>query len=229
MRVVELFVSRQGEGLWTGEESVFVRTGGCHLHCRFCDTPYAAWEADEGCDMSVGEIVGRVQASGKRHVVLTGGEPMLHAELVPLTEQLERLGFLITIETSGTLDLPVRCHLMSVSPKLSNSTPLPESGEQVIRRHENARTRIDITRRLLERYDHQLKFVVDMPADLPEIEQFLQQFPILDKKRILLMPQGGTEEEMRPKEEWLRPYTETQGYVYCPRMQILWYGNRRGT
>ncbi|HEV3418435.1 MAG TPA: 7-carboxy-7-deazaguanine synthase QueE [Pirellulales bacterium] len=66
---------------------------------------------------------GRPPTSVLRHAVLTGGEPMLFAELIPLTRQLHCLGFHITIETAGTLHLPVECDLMSISPKLSNSTP----------------------------------------------------------------------------------------------------------
>jgi len=119
MRITELFSSKQGEGLWTGVQSTFVRVAGCHLYCKYCDTKYAFSETD-GRELCVEEIVEKAIMFGNRHVVLTGGEPMLHAELVPLTHQLNRRGFAITIETSGTLELPVRCDLLSVSPKLSN-------------------------------------------------------------------------------------------------------------
>ena len=58
-----------------------------------------------------------------RHVVLTGGEPMLFAELLPLAEELRVRGWHITVETAGTLYLPVECDLMSISPKLAGSGP----------------------------------------------------------------------------------------------------------
>ena len=70
-----------------------------------------------------------------QHVVLTGGEPMLLAELIPLSASLRAEGWHITIETSGTLYLPVACDLMSISPKLSNSTPPPEQDPQWTWRH----------------------------------------------------------------------------------------------
>src|SRR3569623_1543668 len=125
MRIAEIFASRQGEGLLTGTPSVFVRASGCNLRCWFCDTPYTSWEP-EGDDRSVEEIVAeieRLKTAEIKHVVLTGGEPMLFAELIPLSQRLSTAGFHITVETAGTLDLPVTCDLMSISPKLANSTP----------------------------------------------------------------------------------------------------------
>ncbi len=83
MRIAEIYRSVQGEGLLTGVPSVFVRASGCNLRCWFCDTPYASWRP-EGRDMSIDEIVAQVEEWDTRHVVVTGGEPMLFAELIPL-------------------------------------------------------------------------------------------------------------------------------------------------
>ena len=140
MRIAEIFRSLQGEGRLTGVDSVFVRASGCNLRCGFCDTPYASW-SPEGEDLSVDEILDRVQTvsqqstaytlqptASTKHIVLTGGEPMLFAELIPLSTALRNAGWHITIETSGTLYLPVACDLMSISPKLSNSTPGATAG-----------------------------------------------------------------------------------------------------
>ena len=233
MRVIEIFTSRQGEGLWTGEPSAFVRLGGCHLHCRFCDTPYAAWACEPGEQLDVDAIIEHVVALQQPHVVITGGEPLLFPETVALTKRLDTLGFTITIETSGTVELPVRAHLMSISLKLSNSTPDPKYDpaitDEIIRRHEENRQKLDATASYIEKYNYQIKFVVDSPDDLPEIEQFLQQFPKIEPDRVLLMPQGVTQESLTEREHWLRPYAESRGYVFCQRMQIFWYGNQRGT
>src|SRR5512134_1612341 len=106
MRIAELYSSRQGEGFLTGTDSVFVRASGCNLRCWFCDTPYTSWEP-EGNDLTVDEILAECEEWDARHVVLTGGEPMLFAELIPLAEQLAGQGRHITIETAGTLYLPV--------------------------------------------------------------------------------------------------------------------------
>ena len=122
MRIAEIYRSVQGEGLLTGAPSVFVRASGCNLRCWFCDTPYTSWRP-EGRDMSVDEIVAQVEEWDTQHVVVTGGEPMLFAELIPLCERLRAIGRHVTIETAGTLYLPVECDLMSISPKFASSAP----------------------------------------------------------------------------------------------------------
>ena len=111
----------------TGTASVFVRVSGCNLRCWFCDTPYAQLAA-RGRRLGGGGDFGSVAAVEREHVVLTGGEPMLFAELIPLAAVLRAPDKHITIETAGTLYLPVECDLMSISPKLSNSTPVREGG-----------------------------------------------------------------------------------------------------
>src|SRR5438105_36652 len=133
MRIAEIYHTLQGEGRLTGIRSVFVRTSGCNLRCRFCDTPYASW-TPEGEHLSVEKVLAEVErcaaihSNGQppRHVVITGGEPMLFPELVPLCAELRGRGMHVTIETAGTRYLPVECDLMAVSPKLSNSTPLAD-------------------------------------------------------------------------------------------------------
>ena len=247
MRVAEIYRSIQGEGRLTGTESVFVRASGCNLRCRWCDTPYASW-APEGDDLSVEEIVARVDERGRaapppaatgiagtpsrdplRHVVITGGEPMLFAELIPLCAELRRCGWHVTVETAGTLYLPVECDLMSISPKLSNSTPPAEQSGRWRRRHELARHGGEVIRRLAAEYDYQLKFVVDCPADCREVEQCLAELPEIDRARAMLMPQGTDAEDLAKKAEWLEPYCAEHGLRLCPRRQIEWFGSVRGT
>lgn len=228
MKIAEIFHSLQGEGLLTGRESVFVRSSGCNLRCWYCDTPYTSW-SPEGEDLSVEEILAQVERWESQHVVLTGGEPMLFAELVPLAAELRRRGKHITIETAGTLDLPVECDLMSISPKLSNSLPQPGSDPRWRRRHERTRHVPAVIRRLVERYEYQFKFVVDTPADCDEIEDYLVQFPQLDRARVLLMPQGTNLEELRQRQTWLAPYAREHGLGFSPRRHIEWFGLTRGT
>ena len=228
MRIAEIFQSLQGEGRLTGTESVFVRVAGCNLRCSFCDTPYASWSA-EGEEMSVERIARRVESLGCRHVVLTGGEPMLFDEMVPLCAELRRLGRHLTIETAGTLYLPVACDLMSISPKLSNSRPSAESDPDWARRHEARQHCPDVIRRLLVEYDYQVKFVVDRPEDCLEIESYLAELPEIVRDRTMLMPQGIDRQELAEKARWIEPYCEQHGLQYCARRQIEWFGQQRGT
>lgn len=228
MRIVEIFHSRQGEGRWTGTPSVFVRTGGCNLACWFCDTPYAASGSGEGIDLVPEEILGRVLLFDCPHVVLTGGEPMLHAELVPLTRLLRQYDKTITIETAGTRDLNVCCDLMSISPKLAGSGPRDAASPEG-KRHESARSRPEVVRSFLRRFDYQFKFVVDTPADIAEVEHYWNDFPEVPPNKIFLMPQGTDPDTLRPKETWIKAACERTGFHFCPRMQIEWYGDTRKT
>ena len=228
MRIAEIYRSIQGEGLLTGTPSVFVRASGCNLRCWFCDTPYTSWRP-EGRDMSIDEIVAQVEEWDTQHVVVTGGEPMLFAELVPLCDQLRSIGRHITIETAGTLYLSVACDLMSISPKFASSAPPAKAESRWHRRHERERHRPDVIRRLIADYEYQVKFVIDTPADLEEVTRYLAEFPQLSRDRVLLMPQGTDQEQLEARAEWLRPYCEAENLIFCPRKQIEWFGPVRGT
>lgn len=228
MRLAEIYQSIQGEGLLTGTPSVFIRTSGCNLRCWFCDTPYASW-TPEGEDWPLDDIVAHVDRLATQHVVVTGGEPMLYAELIPLCQRLQDGGRHITIETAGTLYLPVRCDLMSISPKLANSTPSAERGGNWAIRHERTRHSPDVVRRLMGEHPWQLKFVVDAPEDCHDVERYLTDFPGIDRGRVLLMPQGVHSVELAAKEAWLAGYCRDHSLVFCPRKHIEWFGAVRGT
>ncbi len=228
MRIAEIYRSIQGEGLLTGVPSVFVRTSGCNLRCWFCDTPYASWRP-EGHDMSIDEIVAQVEEWDTRHVVVTGGEPMLYAELIPLCDALQRIGRHVTIETAGTLYLPVACDLISISPKFASSAPPSDAEPSWHRRHQRSRHRPDVIRRLLGEHQYQVKFVVDTRADLEDVALYMRGFPEIARERVLLMPQGTEQEELDARGRWLRPYCAAHGLIYCPRKQIEWFGPVRGT
>ena len=228
MRIAEIYRSRQGEGLLSGTESVFVRASGCNLRCWFCDTPYASW-APEGDDLSVEEILLQIEAFDCRHVVLTGGEPMLFAELIPLCAGLRAGGRHITIETAGTLYLPLECDLMSISPKFASSGPKAAESPSWSIRHEHTRHVPDVIRRLVGEYPYQIKFVIDERADCQEVERYLAEFPEIDRSRVLLMPQGIDRHALAERRAWLEPYCEANGLQFCPRLHIEWFGLVRGT
>lgn len=228
MKIAEVYQSVQGEGRLVGTPSVFIRTSGCNLRCWFCDTPYTSW-APEGNDLSVDDIVRTVLDFDTTHVVVTGGEPMLYAELIPVCDLLSASGLHLTIETAGTLFLPVACDLMSISPKLANSTPPADRDADWRRRHERTRYRPDVIRRLVDRYTHQLKFVIDQPPDVDEVVEYLEAFPEIDRGNVLLMPQGSTTNDLDAREAWLAPACDRLGFEFCPRQQIAWFGAARGT
>lgn len=231
----------------TGMPSFFIRTSGCNLRCWFCDTPYASWRP-EGGQSTVSELVdlaGRARMaqaetdSGSeanvRHVVLTGGEPLMMPGIVELAVALRAVGLHVTIETAGTVDVEVPCDLLSLSPKLSGSAPGQGAGPALaaISRwgelHEQRRLPIPTMRRLIGRAPAvQVKFVVDDAREFDEVLAVVEDLQVAAAD-VWIMPQGITIEQLDAAAIWLRPWTSAHGFHYCDRMQIRWYGNRRGT
>jgi 7-carboxy-7-deazaguanine synthase len=168
-----------------GVPSVFVRTSGCNLRCTWCDTPYTSWQP-EGEDRSIESIAEEVDRYGAEHVVITGGEPMIAPGIEELTRRLTQH---VTVETAGTVDVAVRCDLMSISPKLANSTPRDRDGGRWAAQHERLRHQPEILKRLMERYFYQLKFVITDPGDLTEVRTIVNELEA-SKDRVLLMPEG---------------------------------------
>lgn len=229
MLISEIYQSRQGEGSLTGIESVFVRTSGCNLRCDFCDTPFTSW-SPEGQKMSVLQIVDLISSRhSAEHVVITGGEPMLPRDMPELCAALSQAGKHITIETAGTIFQELDCDLMSISPKLANSTPPESRAGQWTRRHEATRFRPQVVRQLIDRHDYQLKFVIDQPADIDSIIDYLDHVQPVRSDNVMLMPQGTEIGALAEKEKWLGPICEQHGFKLCQRMHIQWYGNTRGT
>jgi 7-carboxy-7-deazaguanine synthase len=184
--------------------------------------------------MDVPAVLAAVQACGPRHVVVTGGEPLLAADVGPLCAALRDRGYHVTIETAGTVipaDGPPASDLMSISPKLSSSAPPADTSGGWAARHEAARRRDDVIRDLVASApDHQLKFVVETPADIEETVRWVDDLgPGIDRSRVLLMPQARTAAELQAQSAWLAGECARLGFRLAQRHHILWFGGRRGT
>jgi len=226
MKISEIFYSIQGEGMLTGVPSVFVRTSGCNLRCVWCDTPYTSW-SPEGTEMAINDILAAIQAYPAQHAVITGGEPMIAPNIVQLTQGIREQGLHITIETAGTMFHSVACDLMSISPKLENSTPHAREGGKWAAQHERLRYQADVLKQLMAQYPYQLKFVVASPEDMKEIATILEDIQA-DPSRVVLMPEGTTSEAIRERAPWLTEICKREGFRYSPRLHIDLWGNRRG-
>jgi 7-carboxy-7-deazaguanine synthase len=228
MHVIEVFYSLQGEGMLVGTPSVFVRLAGCPFRCRWCDTAYA-WDYAAGEDLDSDQIVEQVRRRRCRFVVLTGGEPMAGPDLsvrpglADLTHRLKALGVHLTIETAGALFVPdLACDLMSISPKLANSAAA--SGT-----HQGDRLDLESLRRLIRAYSYQLKFVVESPADVAEVQKVLAELGELAPERVMLMPQAVTAEELSHRSPAIAEACKQAGLRFGPRLHLLLWGQQRGT
>ncbi|MBX3096589.1 MAG: 7-carboxy-7-deazaguanine synthase QueE [Fimbriimonadaceae bacterium] len=227
LRIAELFASVQGEGIWMGVPSVFVRLSGCNLRCIWCDTPYASWQP-EGPVRTVEDVLQECLSHGINHVVVTGGEPMIFDGVVPLVNGLIDAGRTVTIETAGTVDQPITPSLFSISPKLAHSTPDGPWAEQ----HESRRWNPAVVRAMMDRAGYQLKFVVNLDSglnDLAEIETMLGELGPHRPDLVMLMPEGRDQATLNRRMKALVAPVMERGWRLCPRMQIELFGDTRGT
>ncbi|WP_276281872.1 7-carboxy-7-deazaguanine synthase QueE [Halorussus caseinilyticus] len=229
--VNELFESLQGEGRLAGVPSVFVRTSGCNLRCWFCDSYHTSWEPSHAT-MSVEEVLAEVESYDADHVVVTGGEPMIHDAVKSLLRKLDARDYHTTVETNGTVYRDAPIDLASVSPKLASSTPTPErdpkgDGEWADR-HENRRIDLDALAALVEAYDFQLKFVVSDREDVDEITDLLGRIRDASAVEIrdtdvLLMPEGATRDRIEETRALTAELAREYGFRYTPRLHVdLW-------
>jgi 7-carboxy-7-deazaguanine synthase len=196
--------------------------------------------------MALGEVVAKVASYSCRHVVLTGGEPLLFSELPELVGQLKRRGCHITVETAGTLwqEWPAgvgggAIDLASVSPKLANSTPWQREGGRFAKAHEAHRINLDVLVRFASDpaiVERQWKFVVAAQGDLVEIQALISQINArlvperaIPPADVLLLPEGTDLGALERRAGFVVELCKRHGYRYCPRLHIALFGNTRGT
>jgi 7-carboxy-7-deazaguanine synthase len=168
--------------------------------------------------------VDEVNNYGASHVVITGGEPMIAPQIEELTERLTQH---ITIETAGTVDAHVRCDLMSISPKLANSTPYTRDNGRWADQHERLRYQPEILRRLIQLYPYQLKFVITDPGDLQQVNSIVDDIGA-QRSRVVLMAEGVDSAILAERGRWLAEIAKREGFRMSPRLHVDLWGNRRG-
>lgn len=225
------FYTLQGEGVSTGEPSVFLRLHFCNLSCGWCDTPYT-WNKEmaeyysEPGDWTIEETAKNIEGlwgcenpSRVKRVIITGGEPLIQKnnidKLIDLIPEWE-----IEIETNGTV-MPTEKQLrncrFNCSPKLSNS------GDPKV-----ARIKEDVIRKLIKA-DTTFKFVVMNPEDLEEIERdFVLPFNI-PVDQVILMPEGTNVEALRIHSQAVAEVAKKKGYRLLGRLQVNLWGLQRRT
>ncbi|AGI47453.1 Organic radical activating enzyme [Thermoplasmatales archaeon BRNA1] len=163
MKVVEHFLSLQGEGLMIGRLTYFIRTAGCSLRCAWCDT---AWSRrfDQGEEMSVSQILALVK--DVRNVCVTGGEPLEQEEMPKLLQALADAGKTVVLETNGSMDISVVPHSENII--ISMDIKCPSSGMQ---------DRMYLGNMLSLTAKDQLKFVIADRQDLDYAENFIREHP----------------------------------------------------
>ena len=170
----EIYASIQGESTYAGLPCTFVRLTGCHLRCRWCDTPHAFVE---GRPMTIDQVVGRVLELPPEMVELTGGEPLAQAGALDLMRRLADAGKRVLLETSGGLPID------EVDPRVVVILDLkcPSSGEEAANRYQNLQ-RLKPT--------DEVKFVVGDRADFDWAVAKVREHDLLQRP-VLFAPVFG--------------------------------------
>ena len=122
LSICEIYPTIQGEGFLIGSPITLIRFQGCNIYCSWCDTKYAIPFKEE-VKVSLEQLLEELKKIGRKHILLTGGEPFAHPQLGDLTEILIKEGYFVQIETNGTLwqekfeRLPRETFYISLSPK----------------------------------------------------------------------------------------------------------------
>ena len=215
-RISELFLSLQGEGPSAGTPAHFVRLQGCGVGCTWCDTKYS-WDAGGGRAMAAEHIWAEALALGTAPLlVVTGGEPLEHEALVPLLEQALERWARVEVETSGIAPPPLSHPRLfyNVSPKLPSATP-----------------RWADTWRAAPAWSAEpnatFKIVVGDPPDPEDVVRLIAQHG-LPAGRIMLMPEGLTDERVRAHAIVLVDLCRQTGFRMSPRLHLWLWGAKRG-
>ena len=225
MKISEIFKSIQGEGTNAGKPSIFLRTAECNLKCTWCDTKYT-WDwknfdySKEVKEISIKDIRERIEQFSLRHLVITGGEPLMQQD--DLAELLVFLkpDFYVEIETNGTIlpnnALSTLVDQWNVSPKTKNSgNPLELCEDN------------ECYAFFSKQKNCYFKYVVENKDDLMEIHHLMKKHR-LEKNRVLLMTQAITKEEMLEREAGVFLMSKEHDLGFSPRMHVTKWGNQRG-
>ena len=209
MRITEIFHSIQGESSYAGQPCVFVRLTGCPLRCTWCDTDYAFYG---GHECSIVEVLATVQTYGCRLVEVTGGEPLVQPESLPLMTRLCDAGYTVLLETSGAVDIaPVdpRAHVIL-------DVKCPGSG-MTGRMHWPNLSQLAAK--------DEAKFVMADRADYDWAREILTQYDLASRCPVLFSPVFGTL-DARQLAEWtladrlpVRFQLQMHKYIWAPDMR----------
>ena len=209
LRISEVFYSLQGESQSVGMPTVFIRLTGCPLRCQYCDTSYAF----SGGEMtSIADIIAQVAQYKTRYITVTGGEPLAQPACLELLKQLADKGYIVSLETSGALDVS------QVDPRIVKVMDLktPASAEE----SRNLYTNLPY----LEAKD-QLKFVICNAEDYAWSKNKLDEYQLDKQCEVLFSPSIGEQDPTELAEWILRDQLPVRFQLQLHK--ILW-GNSPG-
>ena len=181
-KIAEMFSSINGEGTHAGQLAFFIRFTGCNLDCSYCDTKWANVPNAKYTEMTGDEILSEVKKSGIKNVTVTGGEPLIQPNIIPLLEMLCGDGHYVEIETNGSADVSEVLKINENRPALTMDYKLPSSDMENHMRTENFS--------VLEKKDT-VKFVSGSRADLERALEIIREYGLIGKCAVYISPVFG--------------------------------------
>ncbi len=179
MRVIEKFISINGEGMKQGELAIFIRLEGCNLRCAYCDTTYS-FINPKFKDQTVEEIVAYCIETGIKNVTLTGGEPLIHDDVEALIRELYKNNFNIEVETNGSVDISKYKDLDKISFTLDYKTSCSKMSKFMNFDNYKYLKKID-----------SIKFVCASHDDLNESLDIINKYQLIGKCNLIFSPVWG--------------------------------------
>ncbi len=172
LKINEIFKSIQGESTYTGLPCAFIRLTYCNLRCTYCDTDYSFYEGD---DMSIDDIIDKIVPMNTKLVEVTGGEPMLQKNILPLMNKLIGMDYTVLLETSGSISLKD----VPLEVKKIVDFKCPSSGME----DKNLWSILDELDK-----ESQIKFVIETQEDYDWVKRKIEKYKLNKRWEILISP-----------------------------------------
>ena len=225
MQVNEIFKSIQGEGPNFGKPAIFLRTAQCNLKCTWCDTKYTwDWEnydfTKEVKEMPIDEIKKKILDLEIKHLVITGGEPLLQQDDLADLLSFLKPDFYVEIETNCTI---VPNKMLTDLVDQWNVSPKTENSGNPLELYENNECYYFFA----NQENCFFKYVVENESDIPEIKKFVTKYNI-PETRVQLMTQASTKEEINIREKSISELAKLHNFSFSPRLHVAIWGSQRG-
>ncbi len=215
MRVIEKFISVNGEGMKQGELAIFIRLAGCNLRCSYCDTTYSFINPTY-TEETAEDIVKYALETGIKNITLTGGEPLIHEDVEHLIRSLYKNGFNIEVETNGSVDISKYQDLEKISFTLDYKTACSKMNKHMNFDNYKYLKQID-----------SIKFVCASKSDLEESLDIINKYNLIGKCNLIFSPVWG-EIEFEEIVEFMKEHKLNGCRMQLQIHKIIWDKDTKG-